>query len=139
MTPLSKICGEKQGNAVKLDPHLSFLKLFQYEEIPCLCTQKKKVVHKLFCVFQTKLNKAVNSQRLPEWIRNVQMIPGFSTIRTWVRICIDSELFQKYFSLQRPSKMLKAVYTKNNGRKNKKLINVIKSGLRDLNMKLKSR
>ena len=34
--------------------------------------------------------------------------------------------------------MLKAVYTKNNGRKNKKLVNVIKSGLSDLNMKLKS-
>ena len=36
---------------------------------------KKKIVHLLFCVFQTKLNKAVNILcRLPEWIRNVQMI-----------------------------------------------------------------
>ena len=33
-----------------------------------------------FCVFQTKLNKAVSIfRRLPEWIGNVQMIPGFST------------------------------------------------------------
>ena len=40
----------------------------------------KKIVHLLFCVFQTKLNKAVNIFcRLPQWIRNVQMIPGFST------------------------------------------------------------
>ena len=47
----------------------------------------KKIVHILFCVFQTKLNKAVNIFcRLPEWIRNVQMIPGFSTIKTWMRI-----------------------------------------------------
>ena len=40
----------------------------------------KKIVHLLFCVFQTKLNNAVNIfYRLQEWIRNVQMIPGFST------------------------------------------------------------
>ena len=40
----------------------------------------------LFCVFQTKLNKAVNIFcRLPEWIRNVQMIPGFSTRLGWER------------------------------------------------------
>ena len=40
----------------------------------------KKIVHLLFCVFRTELNKAVNIFcRLTEWIRNVQMIPGFST------------------------------------------------------------
>ena len=33
----------------------------------------KRIVHSLFCVFQTKLNKAVNIFcRLPEWIRNLQ-------------------------------------------------------------------
>ena len=47
----------------------------------------KKIVHLLFCVFQTKLNKAVNFFcRLPEWIRNAQMILGFSAIKTWMRI-----------------------------------------------------
>ena len=36
-------------------------------------------MHLLFCVFQTKLNKAVSIFcRLPEWMRNVQIIPGFS-------------------------------------------------------------
>ena len=41
----------------------------------------KKIVHLLFCVFQTKLNKAVNiSCRLPIWVKNVQMIPGYSKI-----------------------------------------------------------
>ena len=41
----------------------------------------KEIVHLLFCAFQTKLNKAVNIFcRLPEWIRNVQLIPGFSRI-----------------------------------------------------------
>ena len=41
----------------------------------------------IFLLFQTKLNKAVNIfGRPPEWIRNLQMIPGFSTVKTWVRI-----------------------------------------------------
>ena len=40
----------------------------------------KKIVHLLFCVLQTKLNKAFNIFcRLLEQIRNVQVIPGFST------------------------------------------------------------
>ena len=42
---------------------------------------------------------------------------------------INSESFQKKFSFQRPSEMLKAVYVTNNRRKNEKLVNVIKSGL----------
>ena len=45
----------------------------------------KRIVHLLFYVFQTKLNKAVNIFcRLPEWIRNVQIIPSFSTRLGWV-------------------------------------------------------
>ena len=44
----------------------------------------KKIVHLLSCVFRSKLNKAANIFcRLPEWIRNVQMIPGFSTRLGW--------------------------------------------------------
>ena len=54
----------------------------------------KKIVHLLFCVFQTKLNNAVNIFcRLQEWIRNVQMIPGFSTRLGWERqwkSCMDN-------------------------------------------------
>ena len=46
----------------------------------------KKIVHVRFCVFQTKVNKAANIFcRLPEWIRNVQMIPGSSTRLEWER------------------------------------------------------
>ena len=38
-------------------------------------------VHVLFCVFQTKLNKAVNIFfALPKWIRNIPMIQCFSSI-----------------------------------------------------------
>ena len=40
----------------------------------------------LFCVFQTNVNKAVSIFcRLPKWIRNVQMIPGFSIRLGWER------------------------------------------------------
>ena len=45
---------------------------------------QKKIVHLLFCLFQTKLNQAVNAFcRLQEWIRYVQIIPGFSTRLGW--------------------------------------------------------
>ena len=45
---------------------------------------------------------------------------------------INRELFQKHFKLQRPSDMLKFVYTTNDKKKNDDLGNLIKSGLSDL-------
>ena len=45
---------------------------------------------------------------------------------------INSEIFQKHFSFQRPSDMLKDVYKTNDKNKNNKLVNMIKSGLSDL-------
>ena len=48
----------------------------------------KKII--VFCVFKTNLNKAVNVFcTQPEWIRNIQMIQYFSTIKTWMRILHD--------------------------------------------------
>ena len=44
----------------------------------------------------------------------------------------NSEIFQKNFKFQRPSYMLKTLYTTNDKKKNSKLVNVIKSGLSDL-------
>ena len=41
-------------------------------------------------------------------------------------------LIKKKRSFQRPNEMLKSVYISNNRKKNEKLVNVIKSGLRDL-------
>ena len=86
MTPFSQKCGEKQlGITFKVVPYLSFLEPFKCQEISCLCT--KKIAYLLFCIFQTKLNKAVKTFcRVREWIRNVQMIPGFSTIKTWMKM-----------------------------------------------------
>ena len=45
---------------------------------------------------------------------------------------INSDLFGRHFSFQRPSEMLKATYVTSNRRKNEKIVNVIKSGLSDL-------
>ena len=45
---------------------------------------------------------------------------------------INSEIFQKHFSFQRPSDMLKNVYKTNDKNKNNKLVNMITSGLSDL-------
>ena len=45
---------------------------------------------------------------------------------------INRELFKKHFNFQRPSDMLKTVYTTNTRKKNNDLVNVIKSGLSDL-------
>ena len=50
---------------------------------------------------------------------------------------INSEIFQKYISFQRPSNMLKAVYTTNDKKKNNRLVNVIQSKLSDLKNKIK--
>ena len=50
---------------------------------------------------------------------------------------IDNAIFQNHFSFQRPSDMLKAVYTTNDKKKNNRLVNVIKSKLSDLKNKIK--
>ena len=50
---------------------------------------------------------------------------------------INSELFKKHFSFQRPSEILKAVYTTKTRRTNEKLVNGIKAGLSDLKNEIK--
>ena len=74
---------EKNSKAV----HLKWVLTYLFNTKKHLTLALKKIVHLLFCVFQTKLNKAVNIFCiLPEWIRNAPMIPGFITIKTWMRI-----------------------------------------------------
>ena len=64
---------------------LIFSKTFSILRITLLW-HSKEIVHLLFCAFQTKLNKAVNIFcRLSEWIRNVQLIPGFIRRLRWER------------------------------------------------------
>ena len=50
---------------------------------------------------------------------------------------INSELFKKHFSFQRPSEILKALYTTKTRRTNEKLVNGIKAGLSDLKNEIK--
>ena len=47
-------------------------------------------------------------------------------------IGINRELFKRFFSFQMPSAMPKVVYNTVNWKKNRDLVNVIKSGLNDL-------
>ena len=58
-----------------------------------------------------------------------------SNFNEWVNkkeTSINSEIFQRLFKFQRPSDMFKLLYKTNNKKKNKELVNMIKSGLRDL-------
>ena len=50
---------------------------------------------------------------------------------------ISREFFQRYFSFQRPSEMLKFVYNTNDKKKSNDLTNVIKNGLSDLKNEIK--
>ena len=45
---------------------------------------------------------------------------------------MNREIFERYFSFQRPSDMLKDLYRINDKYKKNDLVNVIKSGLSDL-------
>ena len=50
---------------------------------------------------------------------------------------INMKLFMKHFSsFQRPSNMFKQLYITNDKEKNKLLVNVIKSGIQDLNKEI---
>ena len=50
---------------------------------------------------------------------------------------INTELFKKYFKIQKLSDMLKYLYQTNDKEKKNKLVNVINSGLKDLNKEIK--
>ena len=70
---------EKNNKAMHLRLVLTYLLYNLFNTKKYLALALKKIVHLLFCVLQTKLNKAFNIFcRLLEWIRNVQVIPGFS-------------------------------------------------------------
>ena len=50
---------------------------------------------------------------------------------------IDKEIFKKYLGFQTPSALLKNLYNLNDEAKNNDLVNVIKSGLKDLKEEIK--
>ena len=64
-----------------------------------------------------------------------QTIDDLREFNAWINreeIGINRKLFQNHFKMQRPSDMLKALYTTNNKKKNSDLANSVKSGLTDL-------
>ena len=50
---------------------------------------------------------------------------------------INTELFKKYFKIQRPSDMPKYLYQTNDGKKNHELVNMINSELKGLKKEIK--
>ena len=50
---------------------------------------------------------------------------------------IVNETFKEYFNYETPSFMLESLINKNNKKENDKLVNKIRSDLKDLNKKLK--
>ena len=50
---------------------------------------------------------------------------------------INKELFTKHFKNQSPSEMFKSIYQTNDKDKNNTMVNLIKSGLKDLKEKIK--
>ena len=50
---------------------------------------------------------------------------------------IVNETFKEYFNYETPSFMLESLINKNNKKENDKLVNKIRSNLKDLNKKLK--
>ena len=65
-----------------------------------------------------------------------------SNFNEWVNkkeTSINSEIFQRLFKFQRPSDMFKLLYKTNKKNKNKELVNMIKSGVSDLENEIENR
>ena len=70
-----------------------------------------------------------------------QTIDDLREFNAWINreeIGINRKLFQNHFKMQRPSDMLKALYTTNNKKKNSDLANSVKSRLSDLKKEIES-
>ena len=64
-----------------------------------------------------------------------------SKINKWVKkkeTGINRQLFEKLFKMQKPSDMLKTLYTTNDTKKNFDLVNLTKSRLSDLKNEIKN-
>ena len=66
-----------------------------------------------------KKKKTFNTYKFNEWVNKQE-------------ISINKKLFKNYFSFQTPSALLKELYKTDDKEKNKLLVSVINSGLKDL-------
>ena len=81
-----------------------------------------------------------NQEEKQEEKREEETISGANKFNEWVNkqeTNINTELFKKYFKIQKLSDMLKYLYQTNDKEKKNKLVNVINSGLKDLNKEIK--
>ena len=85
MWSFQKCAEKKHGSTLRLLFIYLHQNLFNIKKHLALAL--KKIVHVLNCVFQSNLNKVVNIFcTLSKWIRNVQIMQCFSTIKIWMRI-----------------------------------------------------
>ena len=72
--------------------------------------------------FEKEVEKIFNANKFHEWVNKQE-------------IKINKELFKNHFSFQTPSVLLKDLYKANDKEKNRLLVIVINSGLKDLKKK----
>ena len=71
------------------------------------------------CSLKKKKKKTFNTYKFNEWVNKQET-------------SINKKLFKNYFSFQTPSALLKELYKTDDKEKNKLLVSVINSGLKDL-------
>ena len=79
---------------------------------------------------EQQISKKLDKKEPPKKLARVDV----NKFNEWVNkkeIDINSEIFQKHFKFQTPSYMLKTLYTTNDEKKNSKLVNIIKSDLKN--------
>ena len=89
----------------------------------------------IICTRQKKKNKKKNKKKTQK-----ETITDANKFNEWINkqeTDINTKLFKKYFKIQKPSDMLKYLYQTNDKEKKHKLVNVINSGLKDLNEEIK--
>ena len=107
------------------------------EEKDGLNAKNKKILHykKLrltdYYQYESEQEKEQQTSKTPDKKLTKDRASNFNEWVNKKESDISSEIFQKYFSFQRSSDMLKILYTTNDKKKNSKLVNIIKSGLSD--------
>ena len=97
-------------------------------------------------IISTSLKKKKNNNRLVKNVMKKNHLKkttkdDLTEFNEWLdekETGINSDLFWKHFSFQRPSDMLKALCTTNNRKKNIDSVNMIKRGLSDLNNEIEN-
>ena len=108
------------------------------EEKKLLKGLKMKYFHFIMMKIMKKKEKK-NSNKKKNNKKKKKTIIDVNKLNNWViklETKINKELFKNHFSFQTPSALLKPLYKTNDKEQNIKLVNMINSGLKDLNKKI---